>query len=383
MAELLVSERSPLTGPATTLSVTSLLRASVGMANPVMVTSCVLLDSMLAMDAVCLMVSPPGEHQRRRDRHVLLRHAALVLDLDDEGEVGRGRHVVGLAADELDVAGAALGGDVDERDAVDAGELGRLAHALERQRDRGRVERLPGEVVGGGRHRHVADALVGHGLAGRLIHELLVVGVGTAEVAVQGGDLLDADLLVGEGAEHGRAQQAESSRADLHARGEHRLLVVERPRRLEPARAHGDLLLQPGELPELLDELLARELGGVVHDGRDLLAERHGVVDGRGDAVEVGAVRVDLAVVLAAARPPGDAEHHHEEDGRQDGQALDAGAAAVGATSGRRSGRRAAGVGRRAAALVVEEIHPADPPFSGGWWARGDLNPHERKLTRP
>ena len=67
----------------------------------------------------------------------------------------------------------------------------------------------------------------------------------------------------------------------------------------------------------------------------------------------------------------------------QDGEALDAGAAAVGAATGRGSGGRAAGIGRRAAGLVVEEIHPADPPFSGGWWARGDLNPHERKLTRP
>ena len=82
---------------------------------------------------------------------------------------------------------------------MDAGELGRLAHALERERDRGRVERLPREVVGGGGHGHVADALVGHRLAGRLVHQLLVVRVRAAEVAVQGGDLLDADLLVGRG----------------------------------------------------------------------------------------------------------------------------------------------------------------------------------------
>ena len=62
VARLLVSTRSPLTGPAVTLSVTSLLSASVGMVNPVTVTSCVLPASMLAMDAVCLMVlaAPPG-----------------------------------------------------------------------------------------------------------------------------------------------------------------------------------------------------------------------------------------------------------------------------------------------------------------------------------
>ena len=81
MAVLLVSTRSPFTGPATTLSVTSLLSASSGMANPVMVTSCVLPASMVAMEAVCLIGVAAGERERGGDGDLVLRHAALVLDL--------------------------------------------------------------------------------------------------------------------------------------------------------------------------------------------------------------------------------------------------------------------------------------------------------------
>ena len=103
------------------------------MAKPVMVTSCVLPAAMVAIVAFCLIVSPPGSVRVAVTGTSFSVTSALVLDLDDEGEVGRGRDVVGLALDERDVAGAALGDDVDEADAVDAGELGRVADVVERR----------------------------------------------------------------------------------------------------------------------------------------------------------------------------------------------------------------------------------------------------------
>ncbi len=258
---------------------------------------------------------------------------------------------------------------------MDAGELGGLAHAGECVLHDVTVERLPGEVVRRRGYGHVADAVLAHGGARRQVDQVHVVGVRTAEVAVEGGDLGRPDLLVVDGSEHRRLQQPEAAGTDSHPCGEDRLLVVEGARRFESPGAHGDLALLVRELAQLGDELLARELGRVLHDCAQLLAQGGGVADRHGDALEVAAVASYLAVVLAAARPPGESEDDDEEDERKDDQTLDAGATAVG-TAARRGGRgRAARVSGRAAGLVVEEIHAADPPFLERLVGEGGLEP--------
>ena len=120
-------------------------------------------------------------------------------------------------------------------------------------------------------------------------------------------------------------------------------------------------MLLRAELGELGRELLARELGGVGDELVELLAQRGGVADGGGDALEVRAVGLDLAVLLAAARPPGHREDDHEEDRGEDEDALDAGAAAVWTATRLLRRRGLVASGRLAGRVVVEEIHSATP----------------------
>ena len=92
---LLVSTCSPLTGPAVTLSVTSLLSAVSGMAKPLMVTVADLARLDDGDGALLLEGVAAGDGERGGDRDVVLGHRALVLHLADEAEVGGRRHVVG------------------------------------------------------------------------------------------------------------------------------------------------------------------------------------------------------------------------------------------------------------------------------------------------
>ena len=139
------------------------------------------------------------------------------------------------------------------------------------------------------------------------------------------------------------------------------------------------LVLPGGERVELGEQGLAvLELGRVVDDRAELLAERLGVVDRRGHLAHVVAIGLDLAVVLAAPQPPGEEEDDDEEDGEDDDEPLDAGAA-----SARRGGVVAEKWGEARRSRRRRRSPRSEPPPGSRWWARRDLNPHARKCTRP
>ena len=178
---LLVFTRSPGTGPAVTLSVETLLSASVGMANPWMVTLCVWPEAIVAIVPVCLSDVPPGSLSSAVTATFSSVTSPWFWTLTSNARSAVAGMLTVPVAAERDVAG--LGDDAHEGDAVEAGELGRAAHAGQHLLEARRVERLGVEVVGGRGHRHVGDALLAEDVARRDVHAARVVRVRAAEVA--------------------------------------------------------------------------------------------------------------------------------------------------------------------------------------------------------